>query len=236
MADYNNGKVPEVIQQHEKVAAFYEVTSINLAKEVNDRILDGEFTWRDDFKNLHPSPFGQEIYFRTIKNMFEVSWRNPAHKNLVPHKIPERNLDSFSYVNGHFVDIDEAFNLKGWKLIKSWKPESNVPGRNGFMNVDVLEALEPGASLQLRFTGRAIGLFVTSGPDAGIIEYSIDKSEFRKVDQFTQWSGSLHLPWLIMLEDKLSDGKHVLILRTSQEKNPGSKGNVCRIHHFVVNA
>ncbi len=75
MADYNNGRVPVVIQQHEKVADYYGVNSINLAKEVNDRVLNGEFTWRDDFKDLHPSPFGQELYFRTIKHLFETSWQ-----------------------------------------------------------------------------------------------------------------------------------------------------------------
>ena len=75
MADYNNGIVPEVIQQHEKVAEYYSVNSINLAKEVNDRILNGEFTWRDDFRDVHPSPFGQELYFRTIKYMFETLWK-----------------------------------------------------------------------------------------------------------------------------------------------------------------
>ena len=78
MADYNRGAIPTVIVQHEKVAEYYGISSINLAKEVNDRILNGEFTWRDDFKNLHPSPFGQEIYFRTIAHFFETSWGKPA--------------------------------------------------------------------------------------------------------------------------------------------------------------
>jgi len=44
MSDYNNAKTPGVIIQHEKVAEYYTISSINLAKEVNDRILNGEFT------------------------------------------------------------------------------------------------------------------------------------------------------------------------------------------------
>ena len=89
--------------------------------------------------------------------------------------------------------------------------------------------------LKLKFTGKAIGLFITSGPDAGIVEYSIDGSDFKAVDQFTQWSKGLHLPWLIMLDDELPDGKHTLILRMAADKNPESNGNVCRIHQFAVN-
>jgi sialidase-1 len=74
MADYNQGKVPEVIQNHEQVAVYYHITCINLAKEVNNRILDGQFTWKDDFKDLHPSPFGQKLYFESIKATLEQEW------------------------------------------------------------------------------------------------------------------------------------------------------------------
>ncbi|HEX2976634.1 MAG TPA: SGNH/GDSL hydrolase family protein [Bacteroidales bacterium] len=235
MADYNNGKVPEVIQQHEKVAAYYSIPSINLAKEVNDRVINGEFSWRDDFKNLHPSPFGQKLYFRTIEHFFKVSWQGEGKKSLVAHNLPERKLDYFSYANGHYVSIFKAGKLKGWKVVKEWKPEDGAGGRSGFMNDDVLEATDPGASLTFRFKGQAVGLFVTSGPDAGIIEYSLDGAKFKTTDQFTQWSSSLHLPWLIMLVDNTYYGRHILVLRMSAEKNSSSKGTACRIHQFVVN-
>lgn len=235
MADYNNGKIPEVIQQHEKVAEYYTIPSINFAKEVNDRILNGEFSWRDDFKNLHPSPFGQNIYFRTIEHFLETSWGGTIASEQKSKILSNKTLDPFSYINGHFEPIKNARPGVGWKFIKSWKPNDKVPARLGFVNVPILEASRPGAALKLKFTGKAIGLFVTSGPDAGMVEYSIDGSDFKSVDQFTQWSNQLHLPWLIMLEDELQEGKHILILRLATNKNPGSKGNVCRIHQFVVN-
>lgn len=235
MADYNNGIVPEVIQQHEKVAEYYSVNSINLAKEVNDRILNGEFTWRDDFRDLHPSPFGQELYFKTIKYLFETSWKEPAGKELITRLLPEKTLDPFSYINGHFEAIEKAKPGKGWQITRNWRPSDKAGTREGFVNNDILEASQPGSILKLKFKGKAIGLFVTSGPDAGILEYSIDGSEFLKTDQFTQWSRGLHLPWLIMLADELSDGKHKLVLRLSEEKNPASTGTVCRIHRFAVN-
>jgi len=58
METYRSGQVPDVIQNHEKVAAHYNIPTINLEKEVTERINAGEFTWDDDFKNLYPSPFG----------------------------------------------------------------------------------------------------------------------------------------------------------------------------------
>jgi len=235
MADYNNGIVPGVIQQHEKVAEYYSINSVNLAKEVNDRILNGEFTWRDDFRNLHPSPFGQELYFKTIKYLFETSWKDSAGNEQKPKLLPAKTLDPFSYINGRFVSIVNAKPGKGWKLIKNWKPADKAGTREGFVNDDVLETSQPGAVLKMKFTGKAIGCFVTSGPDAGIIEYSIDGTEFKKIDQFTRWSSGLHLPWLIILDDELQDRRHKLILRMSVEKNPASTGTACRIHQFVVN-
>ena len=235
MSDYNNGKIPEVIQSHEKVATFYNVPSINLAKEVNDRILNNEFNWRDDFKNLHPSPFGHSIYFKTIKHFFETEWNEPSNNKLNIRLLPENTLDAFSYIGGHFSPIEEAKFKNGWKLDKNWKPSDKVSTRQGFVDVPVLEASQPGATLNLKFSGKAIGLIITSGPDAGMLEYSVDGAPFKTADQFTQWSKQLHLPWLIMLEDELSNGKHQLVLRISNNKNKESTGNVCRIQQFVVN-
>jgi sialidase-1 len=147
----------------------------------------------------------------------------------------KRPLDPYSYVRGHFEPIGKAKIGKGWKLRKSWKPSDNAGTREGFVNVDVLEASEPGALLTLNFRGKAIGLLVTSGPDAGVVEYSIDGSAYSSADQFTPWSAGLHLPWLVMLEDTLQEGKHRLMLRVSADKNPGSSGTACRIHQFVAN-
>jgi pimeloyl-ACP methyl ester carboxylesterase/lysophospholipase L1-like esterase len=235
MSDYNNGKIPQVILEHEKVADYYNIPSINLAKEVNDRILNGEFTWRDDFKNLHPSPFGQTLYLKTIQCFLDSAWKNPAATEFKPRKLSAVTLDSCSYINGHFEPLDHARIGKEWKLIKGWSPTDSIPTREGFVNDEILEACSPEGSLLLKFSGRAIGIFVTSGPDAGMIEYSIDGAEFKTVDQFTEWSNQLHLPWLILLEDELSVGNHLLILRIAATKNPKSLGYACRIHQFVVN-
>ncbi len=235
MADYNKGNTPEVIQQHEKVAEYYNVSSINLAKEVNDRILNGEFTWRDDFKDLHPSAFGQEIYFRTIEQFFETSWNKAVSGVLKPKVLRAKPLDVNSYINGHFEPIGNARLKKGWKMVKNWAPSDKVSTREGFVNVPVLEATQPGALLKLNFTGKTIGMFITSGPDAGIVEYSIDGSKFKQADQFTPWSEQLHIPWLVILDDQLTSAKHTLLLRVALSRNAKSIGYACRIHQFAVN-
>lgn len=99
----------------------------------------------------------------------------------------------------------------------------------------VLEATEAAAELQITFTGTAAGVFVAAGPDAGIIETSVDGKPFIKTDLFTKWSSSLHLPWVYVLQDELTEEKHTMTVRMSNEHNPQSKGHACRIVYFVVN-
>lgn len=235
MADYNNGKIPDEIFNHNKIAETYEVSSINLAKEVTDRINAQEFNWKDDFKNLHPSPFGQDIYFRSIKTLLEKGWSQVDSKaKLLKHKLPTQ-IDKYSYINGDYVDIKEASIINNWTLVDNWKPADGAGTRKQYVNCPALIAEQSGAELGFSFKGKAVGICVAAGPDAGMVEYSVDGSPVKKLDLFTQWSCGLHIPWYNVLADELSDGKHMLTLKISSDKNEKSKGTACRIIHFLVN-
>ena len=76
-------------------------------------------------------------------------------------------------------------------------------------------ATEPGASFRFLFNGVAVGLWVAAGPDAGVIEFSVDGGPYQRQDLFTRWSGRLHLPWAYILADALQPGDHVLDVRVS---------------------
>ncbi|MDO4570213.1 MAG: SGNH/GDSL hydrolase family protein [Planctomycetia bacterium] len=235
--DYRAGIVPEVIVQHERVAEHYAIPSINLAKEVTDRIDAGEFSWEKDFRDLHPAPFGHELYCRTICRLFDAAWPNAseqqtsAAESVSTAALPEP-LDPFSYFDGHYVSIREA---EGWRLVENWTPTLRVGVRRGFVNTPMLESSVPGETLSFRFNGRAVGIFAIAGPDTGIVEYSVDGREWKQKDFFTPWSTQLYLPWAQIFEAELDEGPHVLRLRMASEKNPKSVGNALRIVHFLVN-
>jgi len=57
----------------------------------------------------------------------------------------------------------------------------------------------------------------------------------RKLDQFTQWSGGLHIPWAYIFDAELKPGEHELTLRMSADKNPKSQGYAARILQFLAN-
>jgi len=231
--DFNSGKIPVEVKVHGDLAAYYHLPFINLALEIDKRIANGEFTWKDDFKNLHPSPFGQQLYFNTIKTYLEENQKNTNKKTTA--SLP-KILDKFAYTKGQYLNINAAENLNTFNINKSWKPTDDLETRPGFVNIPVLESNTRNSTFDLIFKGNAVGIAILSGPDAGALHYRIDNGEEKMIDLYTQWSASLHLPWYLLLGDQLSGGEHKLSIRISEQHNLKSTGYACRIAYFLVNA
>ncbi|MGQ7855343.1 hypothetical protein ACUN24_13995 [Pedobacter sp. WC2501] len=206
---------------------------INLALEVNKRITNGEFTWKDDFKDLHPSAFGQQLYFNTIKTYLEENQKSANKKALT--SLP-KIIDKFAYTKGQYININTAENLNTFNINKNWKPTDGLEGRPGFVNIPILESNTRNSTFDLIFKGNAIGIAILSGPDAGALHYRIDNGAEKMIDLYTQWSSSLHLPWYLLLGDQLTNGTHKLSLRISDQHNSKSTGYACRIANFLVNS
>lgn len=235
MEDYNQGIEPTVIANHEKVAEHYQVTSINLAKEVTKRIGSGEFTWENDFKDLHPAPFGHRLYCETIREALETGWSRSSSE-IVAYQVPDQPIDKYSYFKGKLIKPTRAMQSRTFRFVDHWIPNDSAGTRDGFVEVPVLEASQPQAKLNYEFKGTMVSIFVVSGPDAGMIEYQVDQGAWQQLDLYTQWSGRLHLPKLYVLADELTDSKHNLRIRVTNQKNPESNGHACRIAFFTVNA
>ena len=234
MVDYKNGKIPDVIRLHEKVAEHYNVSTINLAKEVTERISAGEFDWQNDFKDLHPSPFGQHIYYQSMKQFLQSALISNESVLSTMVELPEP-LDKFSYSNGILVEPNPPKPIKGWKMVENWNPADGKGTRANYVNVPMLVGEYPGKIIKFEFKGNAVGIAVAAGPDAGIIEYSIDDSDWQKQDLFTQWSKNLYLPWFYTLGSGLKSGKHMLQIRLTDDKNAESTGNKCVLRYFYFN-
>ena len=236
MAEYRKGVVPTEIQNHEKVAEHYGVSTINLAREVTERIDNGEFSWEKDFKNLHPSPFGQHIYFQSMKSFLDFCWSGFVAEDdkVIAYPLPGK-LNEGCYNNGQLIPAVQIKPAKGWKILSGWKPSDKSGTRPDFTDVPMLVADSQAKILKFNFEGNAVGIAVAAGMDAGIVEYSIDKAPWQKQDLFTSWSAQLHLPWFYTLGYNLANGKHHLRIRVMAEKNRQSKGNACRIRYFYVN-
>ncbi len=236
IADYNHKIEPEVIVNHNQVAEHYNIPTINLAKEVTDRINNGEFTWENDFTNLHPSPFGQGVYANSIIHFLNHAFTNCLHPDdkLTTQNLPVR-IDKNSYDNGHLLDVNNAKLSKGWSIDPSWNPKDGTGTRPNFVDVPMLIGNKPNGALKLKFQGNTVGIAVAAGPDAGIIEYRIDKKDWIKLNLFTRWSYHLHLPWYYTLATGLSPNEHLLEIHITEKKDERSTGYVCRISYFYTN-
>jgi lysophospholipase L1-like esterase len=230
------GETPVSMGSHTEVLEHYDVSTIHLAREVADRITAGTLTWKE-YGGTHPKPPGNRIGADMIKTLLNDAWSTPLEKSveLTAHSMPKESLDQGSYSNGHFQALETASTDKGWKVHQpDWK---NIPGskRDRFTNIPLLCATEPGSETTVRFNGQAIGAFVVAGPDAGVVEASIDGGAFRKVDLFHSYSKGLHYPRTVMFATDLAQGDHVLKLRISDAANKDSKGHAARIIQFAVN-
>lgn len=241
LAEIRGGRTPAVIANHEKVAEHYRVASINLAKEVAERIHAGEFTWEKDFKDLHPAPFGHALYAKSIARLFSAARNEPlSHIAMATPELPAP-IDPASYFRGHLVGPavalakQQAVLDRGWKLESPWTPKDKAGTRAGFVGVPALVGDTPGAVMKLTFHGVGIGVFVASGPDAGALEFRIDDGEWQTCQLFTQWSPTLHLPWAKMLASELTDESHEIELRIADQSDERSQGHAVRIIHFLVN-
>jgi pimeloyl-ACP methyl ester carboxylesterase len=202
---------PYTIAAHERVAEHYGCPSLNLSREVSERIAAGQFTWAGDFRDLHPSPYGQQLYANSITRLLDAAWLGPARAPQ-PHPQPPP-LDPASYDYGRFDDIKAARLIRGFALDPRWHPADAKPTRAGYVYVPALVAATPGAEFEFTFTGTAAGLMITSGPDAGTIAVRIEDRPERTMSTVTPWSQSLHLPWALMLDDGLPPGPHTVRIR-----------------------
>lgn len=233
LEDYENGKTPEVIASFDKVAEHYGVPTLDITEEVYERIKRGEFTWKDDIVGVHPSEFGQQLYADSIERLLDEAWAD-SPRPVVTHVMPEK-LDPASYsegklfapriakkLNGFAVETDYDASVEGGKIREGWNERPQLIGHN------------PGASFELPFEGSAVAIQVIAGPNAGIIEHSIDGSSWVEQDLFVEKNSfKLHLNRIYMLRDGLDQTReHTLRVRISENRNPLSKGNNCRIVYF----
>jgi len=161
--------------------------------------------------------------------LLDAAWAGPAVAAKA-HPLPAP-VDSLSYFRGRFGDLKSAKLIQGFALDPHWQPTDGKEARAGFVNVPALVGTTPGAMFEFVFEGTGAGLFITSGPDAGIVEFSVDGGAWRRVDTVTPWSKALHLPWAVMLDDSLPAGRHAIRVRLSSE----SPNSALRVLHLLEN-
>lgn len=230
-----NGRTPVSSGSHERVAAWYGISSSDLAREVAQRISAGTLTWKE-YGGTHPKHPGNRIAADMIADLLQTAWSTPiAEQPRSKASRLRRMIDQNSYAKGTMLPPTTAQLGKGWVVQQpDW---ANLPGskRQRFNQMQLLCGTQVDSECSLEFTGKAIGLFVLAGPDAGTVEYQIDGGQTQKADLFHRHSKGLHYPRTVMLDANLDPGKHRIVIKVASQKNEASVGHAIRILKFVIN-
>lgn len=219
---------------HEKVAQHYGVSSVNAGAA----LAAGAMTWQD-YGGVHPKEPGYRMVSDMIISALSKAWEAPlaADAAITPHAMPEA-IDPENYEFGKFVDPQEASWMGGWahgKVGPALLPKGSIRAR--YEPYDIAVASEPGATMTFAFSGRSVGAFILAGPDAGIVNASIDGGPFQPFDLHHPYSTGLNYPRTVMFFTGLERGYHYLTLRVAERPAgpPEKGGNQAAILFFNVN-
>ena len=209
-ADYKAGREPAVVARQAAIAAHYRVAQVNLAKEVADRLAAGQFDWGRDFRDLHPAPFGQRLYYNAIRRLLDA-----AADALAPTVSPTlpAPLRADCWDNARFIPGAQATDLHQAEAIANWRPDPPKETRLRFTDCPVLRLKGEGASCTFTARGSTFGAYLICGPQTAILEWSVDGGPWQSRDAFTPWSGHIYMPWPYILVTGLPEGNHTIRLR-----------------------
>jgi len=226
------GEATVSVEAHKKVARHYGIPIVDVGLALAAEIKAGRQTWGKDYGGTHPNQIGYAFASGLITQVIEKSSAGTGGQKI---ELPEP-IDSASYFSAKSVDPQEFNWLGGWKfepVSKGLLPVGAI--RRDYEKYKALRSDEAGDMLYHSFLGRMLGAFVLAGPDAGVLEVSIDGGKWKSVDTYHKHSGGLNYPRSVILADDLSPSYHQVAIRVAEEKNPKSKGHAVTILYFEIN-
>ena len=227
------GVVPHEITAHEAVAEHYHIPSINFAADVQQRMQHGEFDWKK-FGGVHPAPFGAAIYGDDVACLLDAQLRNPVAQLTTRGQLPPP-MDSLNLEDAGLVTPDKAQADADWTLGQPNWPSIRGNFRKTFADYPMIHATKPGATLTLSFQSSRIGVFLLAGPDAGILQVSIDNQPPKDFDLYHPYSAGLHYPYSVVFAEGLDKTvPHTVKITISEKHNAASSGTAVRIMFFEI--
>jgi lysophospholipase L1-like esterase len=225
MEAYRQGKLPDRVAWHEKIAAHYGIPSVNMGQYAAEKILKGELTFDEFAKDgVHPTDRGYALYMEALRPFLAhckaaVSDRPALHA--LPKAFGPAPMEHAQCVPYQLAKLDPA-----WKL-------GQPSPVDRFMHV--LQSDRPGATLSLRFQGGQVGYFDAIGPESCDFEVSLDGDDWKPRPDFDIFCLNYWRPHARPIATGLDPQKwHELRLRIAEKQPSQSKGHAARIGWLLV--
>ena len=237
LSNLQQKKTTPSIAAHSKVAAHYGVSVNHLAQELADLMTAKKMDWKK-FGGVHPNKYGNTMCATMISNALLGEWSKPLPDQTKSQALSvKKPIDDKSYVRGRFLPFSDIKTDKNWKVgVPDWPKENKGKVRSGFQKTPMIFSSKAHAKLTIDFTGTAIGAYLLTGPDAGIIRCMVDGKQTKDIDILHRHSG-FNYPMTVMFFNELAEGKHKLELEIL-ENQPGRKkpgGTALRVIGFTAN-
>jgi lysophospholipase L1-like esterase len=224
---YKEGRLPVVIQWHEKIAEHYGIPSVNMGQFVARKLQAGELAFEAFSKDgIHPTDRGHALYAEAIKPLIAQSKAAFKPEQSPPRRTMPPPMTSAPMIKARCVPYELA-QLKG-----DWRVGQRSPVAP-FRHVLVSDT--PGATLTLPFKGAGIGIFEVVGHDTGDLEFSIDGGPWQSCPNrhraIAKDFRSSSRPVARGLDPSRS---HELQLRLAAQQPEGSQGRITRIGCLLV--
>ncbi len=219
---YKNGAVPGAVALEEKIAAYYDIPSVNVGLAGAQKILGGGLTSAQFFRDgTHPTDAGHQTYADALTAFLtdQAQHAPAAHRYSLPAPMRADTMET-----ARMIAPEEVLPLApGWSIA-----DKKLPSQ--FQSV--LTADTPGAVQDISFSGPMLALYLSLGADTGSFDYKIDTGEWKTIDPF-DFKRYGH-PAYRTIADGLSPTVHVLSVRINPSHNQYSSGTTTRIGYVCV--
>lgn len=200
---------------HKKVADYYNVPYVDGATKFH------ELSKNDDLNTffadgVHPNEKGGKAYCDVLIEALEnYDWN--IKKDVAP--IYDNNFENAQLLMG------EDFKNDAWKVSKC-SLYGSLP--------NYIYCNEPGHELKVEFFGSAVGIYCTTEKDSGILEYSIDGGEWKKISTWDVYALQFNRAHNYIFECNLEKKNHTMLIKVVGEKDEDSEGRYIRIGAFMA--
>ena len=237
LKEFEAGNLPRVSGMMEIVADYYKIPSIHMGyhvaelhrggklvfqskenEETRRKILADQGIWHFTGDNVHPfGDTGHPLYTDAVKEGFKAIRENVQPAVLKHELIAPLRADNLE--NAKMVQI-EPWMLKGtWRKMD---PKTEQPAKQMVWRMPNLWVAESvGSSIEFKFKGTEARIYDLSGPDCGIVTYTVDGRNLGRSVRMTggYWS-DCYILGTVDAGRNLEDGIHTVKVEIAPEPIP----------------